>query len=223
MKLKTNNYYDRQVQLWGEEKQRKLFQKSVVIIGCGGLGNSLSLALSGIGLKEIHLVDFDKVETHNIHRQVCFNIEDETKYKAQVLSQKLSSRNIETKFINYNISFEEFIQKEIQFDLIIDATDSLIVREQINKYSKQINIPWIYSSVEEFHGQVCFFEKASFQDFNIKKNSSKGIAAPMVMQIASLSANLIIRYLLNLDIKKDLLHYMYYDSFGELKLDKYQL
>lgn len=217
------NYYDRQILLWGEQTQSTLSTKSVAIIGCGGLGNSIALALSGVGLHSIYLIDFDIVEIHNIHRQVCFDFTDDQKCKAAVLATKLSLRNNQTKFIPYNISFDEFIKLNKQYDLLIDATDSLDVRTTINTFAKAQTLPWIYSSVEEFNAQICLFKNSSFDSFNIRSNEPKGISAPMVMQAASLSANLATRYLANLSVEYDILNYIYYDNFGKFHLRSFNI
>jgi adenylyltransferase/sulfurtransferase len=95
---------------------------------------------------------------------------------------------------------------------------------QIDNYAKSSSTAWIYASVEEFHGQVCFFSKASFSSiFNITDHKPQGIAAPIVMQIASIEANLALRYLANLSIKKDFLYYIFFDNNGELQLQKFGL
>jgi len=49
--IKTEDYFNRQIQLWGKETQVLLQEKKIAIIGSGGLGCSLALALgtSGIG------------------------------------------------------------------------------------------------------------------------------------------------------------------------------
>ena len=65
-------YFHRQVQLWGESTQELLQTKKIAIIGCGGLGSSLAYALGASGIGEIHLVDFDEVSIHNIHRCIDF-------------------------------------------------------------------------------------------------------------------------------------------------------
>ena len=65
-------YFHRQVQLWGEETQTLLQSKKIAIIGAGGLGSSLAFALGSSGIGEIHMIDFDEVSLHNIHRQIAF-------------------------------------------------------------------------------------------------------------------------------------------------------
>jgi len=218
-----DNYYSRQIMLWGEEKQKILREKKIVIVGSGGLGCSVALALSGVGIGVIDIVDFDRVEIHNIHRQVLFNESDVGEFKAKVVSSKIKQRDSKLNTNYYCISFEEFIKDSRDYDLIIDATDNLFVREQIDNFSKEKKIPWIYGSVEEFNGQVCLFEKSSFNMFVTKKVEPKGIAAPMVMQIASFEANLAIRYLADLSVARDTFYYLYYNDSGEFEIKKFKL
>lgn len=217
-------YFHRQVQLWGEEVQKSLQDKSIAIIGSGGLGSSLSLALGATGIGTIHLVDFDEVSVHNIHRQVAFKTGDEGKSKAAIASTLMNDRCPYVKAIAYEEGFEEFAKRGIEVDLIIDATDNLPIRAAINAYAKEKNIPWLYGSVEAFHGQVCFFENAIFDEvFKVIKKQPAGIAAPIVMHIASLQANLALRYLAGMSVKKDLLYYLHFTDEGELIHQKFAL
>jgi adenylyltransferase/sulfurtransferase len=50
--------------------QKMLAQTSVLIVGAGGLGAPVSLYLAGAGIGRIGIVDYDKVELNNLHRQV---------------------------------------------------------------------------------------------------------------------------------------------------------
>ena len=59
--------------------------------------------------------------------------------------------------------------------------------------------------------------------FHIDKLDPVGIAAPMVMHIASLEANLAGRYLIGLPIQKDVLHYFNFDDEGSYTLKKFSL
>lgn len=219
-------YFNRQIQLWGEETQKSLQNKKIAIIGCGGLGCSLGIALGSTGIGHISLVDFDEVGVHNIHRQIAFKIDDENKKKCEVLKDHLVSRCEYTTIKAYDQEFETFANScdLSEFDLIIDATDNLPTRALINKYCKNANIPWLYGSVEEFHGQVCFFDQANFESvFQITNRKPGGIAAPIVMNIASLQANLALRYLAGLSIKKDQLYYCFFDDEGGYTVQKFLL
>ena len=219
-------YFKRQIDLWGEDTQKSLENKHIIIVGSGGLGCSLGYALGSSGIGNISIVDFDTVSIHNIHRQIGFDLNDCGKFKVDVLCDRLKSRYNQANIKGYKMSFEEFIQ-DYDFatvDLIIDATDNLFVRQQIDRFAKSISVCWIYGSVEEFNGQICFFDKGSFEDsFAVAQTQPKGITAPMVMQIASLQANIALRYLAGLPISKDMLHYIFFDKFGELQIQKFNI
>ena len=217
-------YFHRQIQLWGEDTQNLLQTKRIAVIGSGGLGSSLAFALGASGIGEIHMVDFDEVSKHNIHRQIAFKLGDEGKNKAVVNAELIEQRCPFVKAIPHECNFEEFTHKNIEVDLILDATDNLPARAEIDSYTKNKNLPWVYGSVEAFHGQVCFFDESSFADaFKITSQTPAGIAAPIVMHIASLQANLALRYLAGLNIKKDQLYYLFFNNDGELVTQKFGL
>jgi adenylyltransferase/sulfurtransferase len=221
--IDQNSYFNRQIQLWGEETQTSLKNKSIAIIGAGGLGCSLALALGTSGIGQVDMVDFDTVGIHNIHRQIAFKISDEGRYKAEVVSELLIAKNPFVTTQALVMDFEQFATLNPSYDLILDATDNLPVREAIDHYSKKHQIPWIYASVEEFNGQVCFFENSSFGIFNHTQHQVGGNIAPMVMHIASLQATLALRYLAGLKIQKERLHYLYFNSEGELITQKFSM
>ncbi len=219
--VSTEEYFNRQIQLWGESTQKSLQTKTIAIIGSGGLGSTLALALGTSGIGEIHMVDFDTVSTHNIHRQIAFTLADEGKNKARAIVKLIEAKNPFVKAIAYDMPFDDFKERGNRYDLILDATDNLPVRSEIDKYAKATGTPWVYASVEEFNGQVCFFEKANFQVFNISDHKPGGIAAPIVMHIGSLEANLALRYLAGLPVVKDKLYYLYFNDEGELITQKF--
>lgn len=219
--IKTQDYFNRQIQLWGEETQTSLENKKIAIIGSGGLGSSLALALGTSGIGQIDMVDFDIVSLHNIHRQIAFTLSDENRLKADAVVALMKAKNPFIEATAHTMPFAEFTQLGNSYDLILDATDNLGTREEIDAYAREVNTPWIYASVEEFNGQVCFFDEASFQVFNTSDHKPGGITAPIVMHIASLQANIALRYLAGLTVKKDKLYYLYFNDEGELITQKF--
>jgi len=216
-------YFNRQIQLWGEDVQSSLEDKKIAIIGSGGLGCSIAMALGTSGIGEIDMVDFDIVGLHNIHRQIAFTLQDEGKLKADVVVELIRAKNPFVTTSSYTMSFEEFKALDRSYDLILDATDNLATREEIDIYAKEIATPWIYGSVEEFNGQVCFFDKSTFSIFNGSEHQVGGNIAPMVMHIASLQSTLAIRYLSGLTVLKDKLYYLYFNNEGELITQKFAM
>jgi molybdopterin/thiamine biosynthesis adenylyltransferase len=207
--------FRRQIQLLGD-KQKLLEDKKVLIVGAGGLGNSLATFISCIGLKKITIIDFDKIEIHNIHRQIQFSKTNIGESKVKVLGKKIKRCDtgieiIEGKF-NSNMDFE--------VDLVFDATDNFEVRIEIDKFAKKKKIPWVYASVDEWYGQVGFFKKTDFSIFATKQLSSKGQIPPMVSLIASIEAMLGVKYLIE-ELKNEILYYI--DFKDDLKIKKFQI
>lgn len=202
-------YYTRQITLWGEEVQDTLKKKKIAIIGSGGLGCSLGIALGSAGVGTLHITDFDTVSEHNIHRQIAFRTEDVGKAKSEILKNLIKARNPFVDVFAYLESFEDFIRHEKEIDLILDATDNLPSRAAIDAHAREKSIPWVYASVEQWHGQVCLFEKASFSDnMQVTDRKPGGIAPPIVMQVASFQANLALQYLCGMDVESDVLYYL---------------
>lgn len=228
-----NKFFHRQIELWGEETQKFLLSKKVLIIGSGGLGCSLGIALGSSGIGQIDLVDFDEVSLHNIHRQVAFKTIDVGRKKCEVLKELILSRNPYVTVNSYECDFDTFVtiyypkltthdSRLTTYDLIIDATDNLPTRAKIDNFAKSLDIPWLYGSVEEFHGHICLFDKASFESvFRVTNRKPSGIAAPIVVQIAATQANIALRYLAGLTVSKDKLYYCFYDNNGDFILQKF--
>jgi adenylyltransferase/sulfurtransferase len=206
--------YRRQIELIGKENQDILSQKSVLVVGCGGLGNIIATTISCIGFKKIYLIDFDIIEKHNIHRQFQFSLEDVGESKAKKLCDKIKRCNTEIEAVEGY--FDE--NMDIEVDLVFDATDNFDVRKKIDKFAKKNQIPWIYASVEEWHGQVGVFKNTSFEIFATKNHEVKGQLPPMVNLIGSISSMLGLKCLIG---KCD--EILYYVNFKEdLEIKKFK-
>ena len=145
--IARETYFKRQIELWGAPVQESLQRKRIAIIGAGGLGSSLAYALGTSGIGTIDMVDFDTVSAHNIHRQIAFCLEDEGKNKAKRVAEVIRSKNPFVKIEGYAMDFDTFIKLNKSYDLILDATDNLAVRETIDKHAKATKTPWVYASV----------------------------------------------------------------------------
>lgn len=223
-------YFNRQTQLWGEKTQESLSQKNVLIIGSGGLGSAFGYALGSSGIGAISVVDFDRIALENIHRQILFSLEDIGEFKVDIFKKRLESRFDGVEISTYKTKADEFFDTFLQnknlqickFDLILDATDNLQTRAQIDKFAKKLQIPWIFTSVDSWQTQICFIDKSDFRFFPSSSQKPAGITPPIVMLAGSFAANLALRYLANLQIQKDMLYYL--DLFsGEFSLKKINL
>jgi len=208
--------FRRQILTLGEDKHALLKDKSVLVVGCGGLGNAIISNISCIGLRKIYLIDFDEIEHHNLPRQFYFEKKDVGKNKAEVLAKR-ADRCEESQIIPIIQAFSAKIDVEV--DLVFDATDNFSARKEIDKFAKKCDIPWIYASVEDFRGQVGVFYKTGLDIFNISKNAKVGQITPMVSLIGALSAMSGIKTLV--EGIKEILYYVEFED--ELEIKKFKL
>ena len=88
------NRYSRQTNLaeLGIEGQEKLKSTKVLVVGAGGLGCPAMLYLAAAGIGELGIIDFDKVEESNLHRQILYSNKDVGNYKASSAASHISEK-----------------------------------------------------------------------------------------------------------------------------------
>ena len=53
----------------GEDVQKKFSAATIALCGLGGLGSNIAISLARVGIGKLILIDFDKVDITNLHRQ----------------------------------------------------------------------------------------------------------------------------------------------------------
>ena len=101
--------YSRQIVLKdvGPVGQKKIFKSRVLVVGAGGLGCPAIDYLSRSGVGSIGVIDHDKVNISNIHRQTIYNSKDVGNSKVLVLKKKIKLINPEVKIKTFNKKIEE--------------------------------------------------------------------------------------------------------------------
>lgn len=126
-----------------------LIGKTVLIMGCGGIGSHVAWNLTALGVGKIYLVDYDKVEVSNLNRQILYSVNDAGKYKVDVLKEKLQDINpyIKIEAINKKVSSEEDIKELIKMSApscIVKSMDSPIYFPKwLDKVCREENIKYV--------------------------------------------------------------------------------
>ncbi len=155
------NRYARQMSLpnFGKDKQDSLTNASVLVIGCGALGCPVLSYLTAAGVGRIGLVDGDKIELTNLHRQPLYSEKEVGQAKVLVAQKKLQELNSQIVFE----AFETFISRENaleiakNYNVIVDGTDNFPTRYLINDLcvlSGKVNV---HASILQFSGQLSVF------------------------------------------------------------------
>lgn len=157
--------YNRQIILknFDFDGQEALKQSSILIIGAGGLGCASSQYLATAGVGTITMVDFDSVEVSNLQRQVLHTDADIGKLKVVSAAESLTTLN---PYINVNTIAEKLTDQQLQAEivkhtLVIDATDNVETRNQLNKLCFNNKTPLVSGAAIRMEGQVSVF---TYQD-----------------------------------------------------------
>jgi adenylyltransferase/sulfurtransferase len=140
----------------GEKGQAKLRNSRVLVIGCGGLGVPVLPYLAGAGIGRIGMVDSDKLEASNLHRQTMYAFADIGEYKAILAADKLRALNPEVDARAYTIRLNAENAEELvsEYDLVIDCTDNFSTKFLLNDVCVRLGKPVIFSSVYQYEGQL---------------------------------------------------------------------
>lgn len=153
--------YSRQMQLTeiGEIGQDKIKNARVLVIGAGGLGCPVLQYLAAVGVGNLGIVDFDKVELHNLHRQILYteNHVDESKVKTTKTVLENLNPHINIQIFEEKLTSENAKEIITNFDVIVDGTDNFTTRYIINDTCVKLNKSLIYGSIFRFEGQVAIF------------------------------------------------------------------
>ncbi|MBP3820189.1 ThiF family adenylyltransferase [bacterium] len=131
---------------WGEEAQKLLSDKSVAVFGLGGVGGFCAEALARAGVGKLTIVDFDKVSTSNINRQIIALHSTIGQQKTVLFEKRLKdiNPNINLTVINdFYTDWQTNINNKI--DYVADAIDTMRSKINLLTYCYKNNIPVISS------------------------------------------------------------------------------
>ncbi len=184
----------------GPEGQEKLMAATVLIAGLGGLGSPAALYLAAAGVGTLLLADDDRVDVSNLQRQILYRTGDITHSKALVAEQQLQALNPLGKYIplQERLAGESLTRAVARADLILDCSDNMQTRHEINAACVRQGKTLISSSAVGFSGQflvlqppylhgcyACLFPEAAEPQRNCR---TAGVAGPVVGIMGALQA-----------------------------------
>ena len=150
--------YSRQLALpgFGREQQQALASARVLVIGAGGLGSTVIPALAGAGIGTIGIIDDDRVELSNLHRQTIHRSADVGRSKAQSAAESVAALDpaITVRVYDERLSAENALDHFTGYDLVIDGSDNFPTRYLANDAAALSGIPLVWGSVSQYGGQA---------------------------------------------------------------------
>ena len=143
----------------GAAGQRRWRGASVLVIGVGGLGSAVLQYLCAAGIGRLIIVDHDRVEESNLHRQPIYRMSDVGSLKAQAARAVLLGANPE---VQIEAVCERLTPANVQrlvagVDVVVDAADSFAVTYVVSDECLRVKTPLISASVLGLSGYVGAF------------------------------------------------------------------
>jgi sulfur-carrier protein adenylyltransferase/sulfurtransferase len=146
----------------GVEGQRKLAGARVLIVGAGGLGSPAALYLAAAGVGTLGIADFDRVEEHNLQRQLLHGSASVGKLKIESATARLTEVNpfVRVQAHAEGVTLDNAVELFSHYDVIVDGSDNFATRYLNNDATFFAGKPLVYGSIFKFEGQVAVFDPA---------------------------------------------------------------
>ena len=193
--------------------QKKIIKTKVLIVGMGGLGCPAAEFLTRAGIGTLGIIDSDKVELSNIHRQSLFDSKDLKKFKISVAKNKLNNINKKTKINTYRFRLNKKNCNKIleKYDCVVDGSDNFKTKFLINDTCLKLKKFLVTGAISKFDGHIftfnfknkkdpclrCFYQEEKISD-EILNCEFEGILGTVAGIVGTLQANEILKKILNI-------------------------
>ncbi|MFF0909167.1 HesA/MoeB/ThiF family protein [Microbacterium enclense] len=143
----------------GEEGQRRLANARIAVVGAGGLGSPVLLALAAAGVGELVVIDDDTVERTNLQRQLAHRVDDigtpKTTSAARAVRDLSPLTVVEERPVR--LTPDNAVDLFSGAHLVIDGSDTFDTREAVASATETLGIPLVWGAVQEWAAQVTVF------------------------------------------------------------------
>ena len=194
--------YNRQIILKSVDfdGQEKLKASKMLVVGLGGLGCAASQYLAAAGVGNLTLLDFDTVSLSNLQRQVlhCDERLNMPKVESAKIALKQINPHIKIETINAKLDEEKLAEIIPHFDIVLDCTDNVEIRNQLDRQCNNAKVPLISGAAIRMEGQISVFtyepNTPTYRDLsklfgqNVLSCVEAGVLAPIVGIVGSIQA-----------------------------------
>ena len=189
----------------GAALQNRFSSATVAICGLGGLGSNIAIALARAGIGRLILVDFDRVDITNLHRQQ-YKATQIGEYKTEALAENLLeiAPYIKIETITERIKEENFVGFLKDADVVCEAFDHAEAKAMlVNGVLEQLPNTYLVAA----SGMAGMETPNTIRTRNITKHfylcgdessdvaETIGLVAPRVMLCAAHQAHTVLRIL----------------------------
>ncbi|MCF0202499.1 MAG: HesA/MoeB/ThiF family protein [Bacteroidaceae bacterium] len=133
----------------------------IMVVGCGALGNEVLKNLVLSGVCNLWIVDFDRVERHNLNRSVLYRNSDADvgRLKVDAAKERLMqlSEGLSLHCINGDFCHDVGLGLIMEMDVVVACVDSRWTRYIINRKCMRAGIPWVDGGISGLEGTARVF------------------------------------------------------------------
>lgn len=146
----------------GEEGQRRLAAAHVAVVGAGGLGSPVILALAAAGIGTLTVIDDDTVELTNLQRQLAHRVRDVGTLKAASAVRAVADLSPRTRVVGVTERLDAANADRLLAgaDVVVDGSDAFPTRRAVADATARAGVPLVWGAVQEWHGQATVFWSA---------------------------------------------------------------
>lgn len=128
----------------------------MLLVGCGGLGSPCGLYLAAAGIGKIGLLDYDKVDTSNLHRQIVHSESTIGMQKTESALERLQTlnSNLQYEVISSKLSRANAVDIIEKFDIVVDGSDNAPTRYMVSDACVISKKPLVSGAALKFEGQL---------------------------------------------------------------------
>jgi len=186
----------------GKDLQQKFSLACIAVCGLGGLGSNVAISLARAGVGKLILIDFDKVDISNLHRQQ-YNVSQLGIYKTEAMKQTLSEIAPYCEIVTHTEKItEDNLSLIADCDIVCECFDNAECKSMlVNGVAEQYPDKYIISAsgMSGLHtGNIIQTKKLGKKlyicgDGISDVNSDGTLFAPRVMLCAAHQANTVLR------------------------------
>lgn len=150
--------FSRQLALthFGESAQKNLARARVLVIGAGGVGSTVIPSLAAAGVGTVGVIDDDRVELSNLHRQHIHRLLDVGHKKVISAVERVADLSPATQVvaIDEKLTPENALALFADYDLIVDGSDNYPTHYLAADAAEIVGIPLVWGWGREFDAQA---------------------------------------------------------------------
>ena len=199
----------------GDAGQARMAAGKVLLVGAGGIGNTVAAELAASGVGALTVVDFDRVDETNLGRQFLFGPDDVGALKIEVVKRRLAEINPDVAVNPVAARLDadnagDFVRAA---DIVVDGSDNFVTRFAVADACVEHGKTLVSGSAVRLEGQVAVFgpdydESPTYRclyaeaDESLESCAGNGVLGPVPAVIGSLMAVETLKLLAGLPVER---------------------